>query len=103
MYVLVVAISGGDVVATSVVAKSAPSPDHDVPTDLCEGVGVECGCLDEGAGRLHQPRRPLRLGRRLAHLQTLLLLLLLGTTVLERFDKCQDWLRFQTIFINNNF
>ena len=28
MYVLVVAISGGDVVATSVVAKSAPSKTH---------------------------------------------------------------------------
>ena len=28
MYVLVVAISGGDVVATSVVAKSAPSEGH---------------------------------------------------------------------------
>ena len=30
MYVLVVAISGGDVVATSVVAKSAPSSDSRV-------------------------------------------------------------------------
>lgn len=44
---------------------------------LCERVGVEGGRLHEGAGCLHQPRRPLRLRRRLAHLQPLLLLLFL--------------------------
>ena len=39
MYVLVVAISGGDVVATSVVAKSAPSSGTQIlSTFICESV-----------------------------------------------------------------
>ena len=41
MYVLVVAISGGDVVATSVVAKSAPS--HRARSEGLETYGARAG------------------------------------------------------------
>ena len=51
MYVLVVAISGGDVVATSVVAKSAPSMKGVQMADVIYGESLMQGTSAEEIGR----------------------------------------------------
>ena len=75
MYVLVVAISGGDVVATSVVAKSAPSSNAVAFKYLCGSVHGHRQ-QEGGRGRMSDQQRwdqlPLFLPLPLPHLSPVL-------------------------------